>query len=113
GGKIREREFVCLFETKSVREFLERIPSVLHGREWEESVRTVDVTNPLHLETGLNRGLRRFICRCALERPLSIAVPVCFLYTKYSEVERLRLIATGINFKIPQGELRGIVAAYQ
>ncbi|MCP3678376.1 MAG: V-type ATPase subunit [Deltaproteobacteria bacterium] len=113
GGTIDSKEFLRLLEMGSVGDLMEAIPAVLHGREWKEGVGTVDLSNPLLLESFLNNGVRRFICRHAVEWPLSIAVPLCFLYAKYSEVERLRLIASGISFSIPQGELRSIIGAYQ
>jgi V/A-type H+-transporting ATPase subunit C len=113
GGTISSKEFLRLSEMGSVGEFMEAIAAFLRGREWKKGAGMVDLSNPLLLESYLNSGVRRFICRHAVERPLSIAVPLCFLYAKYSEVERLRLIASGISFSIPQGELRKIIGTYQ
>ena len=113
GGAIGEETFLRLSELNSVGDLLETVPSVLRGKEWEGKMENIDLSTPLLLETFLNKEVRRFVSRSAVERPLSIAVPIAFLYAKYSEVERLRLIAAGISFTIPRSDLRGMVDTYQ
>ena len=113
GGAIDEDTFLRLSELAGVGDLLEAVPAVLRGKEWEGKMEDVDLSTPLLLETFLNREVRRFVSRTAVERPLTIAVPIAFLYAKYSEVERLRLVAAGITFTIPRSDLRGIVESCQ
>ncbi len=113
GGMIKEDDFLDMLLVRKASEFLDRIPEILRDKKWIRAIRAEDLTNLQFLETLLNGVIRRYVCRYAVERPLSIAVPICFLYKQYSETERLRIIATGINFMIPQSELRKIMNVYR
>ena len=50
----------------------------------------------------IKRGISRFLCD-----PLSVAIPIGYIWAKYNEVTNIRIIARCKTADVPEKEMRG------
>lgn len=107
GGKyIRIDQLAPMLTARSVEEFVRELADTAYA-----FLGDVNREDLVHEKlSSLERELERFIiikgCRHFLRDPLSIAIPIGYIWAKENEITNIRIIARSIIGQVPEPELR-------
>ncbi|MBI3398501.1 MAG: V-type ATPase subunit [Deltaproteobacteria bacterium] len=109
GYKIDRVDFLKLAKSKDRKELLQGLIDSAKDSHWKKVVNVADSDESFFLEEQLEELIRKEMCRLSIIEPLSIALPVCFIYKKVREIKNLRLIIRAKVFHIPEIEVRRFI----
>ena len=102
GGKwIDKAMFLKVAMVRDGGEFLRALADAVRDRRWRDAVSSAEHESAFFLEEQIEDLSRQNLCRLAIIEPLSIALAICFVYTKIREIKNLRLIARAKVFNMP------------
>lgn len=107
GSAIDLRTFQGLARADDVDAALDALAHTPYAKPLEEAAMTFLKTGRVSvLERALEQLLTRQIIACRRPDPLSVGVPVAFLWAKQNEVSNVRIAVTGRSVGLPEARLR-------
>ena len=110
GGEwIDKGRFLKIAMIRDGGEFLRALADAVGDRRWRDAVSSAEHENVFFLEEQIEDLSRRNLCRLAIIEPLSIALAICFVYTKIREIKNLRLIVRAKVFNMPAIDVKRFI----
>jgi len=103
GKKDFESYFVRLLGSNSIEELCSRLPESPYGASARDGLMTYAQSGSLSdIERSLEKGLINMYVKMYYEYPLTIAVPIGYIWMKCNEVINLRIVIRAKAFDIPE-----------
>ena len=107
GGEVLDKDrFLMLAISKDTRVLLEGLANAVKDSRWKDAIISLESENIFFLEEQIEELTRQNLCRLAIIEPLSIALAICFIYTKIREIKNLRVIVRAKIFNMPVIEMK-------
>lgn len=107
GSRLKRPVFMRLSALKGKEELLGALRET--GGSLLAKVLDAAGTDPMLMEEFAEDAIKERLRKLSVIDPLSIALPVSYIYMKVREIKNLRLIGRGAAFAVPLDELRRLI----